>query len=496
MGLAKRGESSRLRYEAKVEQNRSIVFSWFGAGLFVVAGILTPLVAVVSQQNTAMATDALVARWKFDETTAGVTAKDDIGSNDGAPGKQAGVYPTPSTDVPPVSFPDTGSMNFNGQNYFTINNPVSTNFTICAWVKTSSTGGGVNHWTSAPIMDAEWGGVNYDFGFGVGNGGKLMFGNGGDDVDYGYLYDAQVNGATTINDDAWHNVCATRNNTTGLVNLYVDARLDGSGTTGIGSLTVRGSARIGWGYDGAALYQGLIDDVRVYGTDLSQEQLQNLADGSDSPNAPPDDNDGIAAAVEDAAPNGGDANNDGTLDSEQPNVTSLVSTVNGSYVTLALDASCAVTAANTQGVSSTEDEGYTYPYGMAGFTVNCGTAGYTTTVQQYYFGATGHDLVARKYNSTTHTYGTIPGATITDVTIGGQAAKLLSYQVTDGGPLDSDGSANGVIVDPAGLATVTIPGAPNTGLPRKDMTPLVVILLCSLAIGIIAAIWASRRVVR
>lgn len=234
------------------------------------------------------AVDNLVAHWKFDETLTNVPAEDSVGSNDGAPGTSTSTYPQPSADVPPVAFTDTGSMQFNGQNYFTINNPVSTNFTICAWVKTTSTGGGVNHWTSAPIMDAEWGGVNYDFGFGVGNGGKLMFGNGGVPAGGGGLFDAQVNGSTTINDGSWHNVCVTRNNTSGQVKLYVDAVQDGSGITGVGSLTIRSVARIGWGYDGAALYQGKIDDVRVYNTDLSQEQLQNLADGSDTPDAPPD----------------------------------------------------------------------------------------------------------------------------------------------------------------------------------------------------------------
>lgn len=243
--------------------------------------------ALLARKLPVQASTDLVAHWKFDEIDAGTSAEDYIGSNDGIPGPGDGNFPIPSEEVAPVTFENLRSASFNGSNYFTINNPVSTDFSICAWVKTSSTGGGVDHWTSAPIMDAEWGGVALDFGFGVGNGGRLMFGNGGTPVGGGGLFDAQVNGTTQINDNEWHNVCVTRNNTNGEVKLYVDAQIDGSGTTGVGALTVRPEARIGWGYDGAALFNGLIDDVRVYDFVLNEDQLQNLTAGSDDPDSPP-----------------------------------------------------------------------------------------------------------------------------------------------------------------------------------------------------------------
>jgi hypothetical protein len=215
--------------------------------------------------------------WKLDETASTSDAADFIGTNTGF---QTGT-PDVSTDTPPVNFADSGSRVFDGNNYFTINRPVQDNFTICAWVKTTSTGGGTAHWTSAPIMDSEVGGLAYDFGFGIGNGGRLMFGNGGG-------YDSQVNGTTVINDDEWHDVCATRNGTTGDVYLYVDARLDGSGTTSTGTLNQNAHARIGYGYDGAAHYVGLIDDVRAYATDLSQSQVLSLSQGNNDPSTPPD----------------------------------------------------------------------------------------------------------------------------------------------------------------------------------------------------------------
>lgn len=57
---------------------------------------------------------------------------------------------------------------------------------------------------------------------------------------------------------------------------------------------------------------------------------------------------------------------------------------------------------------------------------------------------------------------TIANATITTETIYGQQAVLVTYEIEDGGPLDVDGTVNGVIVDPAGLAQAVL-GVPNTG---------------------------------
>lgn len=249
---------------------------------------------IVQQMPTAFAdpfaTSQLAARWTFDGVGVSENAPDIIGTNHAVPGAGSAA-PVPSSEVPPVSYPNTGSMEFNGNNFFTIDNPVSKNFSICAWIKTTSVGGGIDHWTSAPIMDSEVSNIAYDFGFGVGNGGKLMFGNGGVDPDddpeqTGAYWDDQVNGATTINDNAWHNVCVTRNGDTGQSILYVDAQVDGSGYTGVGTLRENSKARIGWGYDGAELYIGLIDDVRVYDGVLTQAQLARLAAGNDSPDEP------------------------------------------------------------------------------------------------------------------------------------------------------------------------------------------------------------------
>lgn len=178
------------------------------------------------------------------------------------------------------------------------------------------------------------------------------------------------------------------------------------------------------------------------------------------------DDDDADKDMEDNAPNDGDANNDGTADSLQANVTSLKSTVTGNYVTLANSEGCANrNVSMTTGSSlSSKDAGYEYPAGLMNFTLDCtdGTPGLTVHVTQYYFGESMTDLVARKFNATTGTYMTIPDATTEQVTIGGKTATKVSYQITDGGILDEDSTANGVIVDPSGLGK-SIVSAPNTG---------------------------------
>ena len=190
-------------------------------------------------------------------------------------------------------------------------------------------------------------------------------------------------------------------------------------------------------------------------------QWQNLANecSSDSDS----DGDGISDAIENAAPNGGDANNDGTVDSEQDNVGSFVSQVSGKYVTLAVDAACTISEAGMGAEPVTKDAGFDYPVGLMNFTVDCGTSGYTTTVTQYYHGVANNNFVLRKYKPATNAYFMVEKAAIEQLSIGGQTVTKASYQATDGGNLDIDGTDNGIIVDPVGLAQRSV-GVPNTGL--------------------------------
>ncbi len=221
---------------------------------------------------SASATFALAAttpsnQWKFDEATAG-DATDLLGGNTAL--ANGNPVPQPSSDVPYTSPANTGSVLFNGQNYFDLNNPVSADFTICAWIKTLSTGGD-QHYIGANIIESEAGGFAYDWGFGINNEGKLMFGNGGSLN--GSDQDANVMGVSVVSDNTWHEVCVTRNNTTGEDILYVDGRQDATGFTGTALVTQNPLAHIASGTDGATPFVGNMDDLRIYQQVLSTQEI-------------------------------------------------------------------------------------------------------------------------------------------------------------------------------------------------------------------------------
>lgn len=176
--------------------------------------------------------------------------------------------------------------------------------------------------------------------------------------------------------------------------------------------------------------------------------------------APFGDADGIASDVENAGPNNGDANGDDVLDYVQDNVTAILDPVTNHYVVLESDCT---TNSGVSMATAPSNTGFSYPAGLMSFTLQC-QSGATATVTQYYYGTyDASQIVARKYNPDTQAFTTIPGATVSNVTIGGQSVLKIVYSITDGGPLDLDGEVNGTIIDPSGPGVSSI-GAPNTGL--------------------------------
>ncbi|MEI7579196.1 MAG: GLUG motif-containing protein [bacterium] len=177
------------------------------------------------------------------------------------------------------------------------------------------------------------------------------------------------------------------------------------------------------------------------------------------------DADGILSSQEDVAPNNGDANEDGIPDAEQSNVAAFEDPVTDQYAVLAVPENCSVitTEIHQESAHAVQDAGFNYPAGVMGYTINCGEPGQTAEINLYFFGVSSTGLVLRKFNSNNNSYTTISGAQIQEVTIGGQTATKVTYQVVDGGAFDMDGVANGTIVDPVGLARNVV-GVPNTGL--------------------------------
>lgn len=196
------------------------------------------------------------------------------------------------------------------------------------------------------------------------------------------------------------------------------------------------------------------------------------------------DGDGIKDSTELCGPHSGDNNNDGTLDSQQATVVSFVNPVTGKYTTITTD-TCDLS--NVSGKNSStlgEDSSYNYPMGLIDFTAHC-SVGHTATITQYFYNPPAGNFVLRKYSN--GGYQTVSGATLSRQVIGGQQVLVATYHVTDGGSLDADGVANGVIVDPVGPALLSI-GAPNTGVGRQDASiyPLLTSVLLFAAAALVA----------
>ncbi|MES2924918.1 MAG: LamG-like jellyroll fold domain-containing protein [Verrucomicrobiota bacterium] len=161
---------------------------------------------------------------------------------------------------------------FNGTNASILTPvPVSEDFSIAYWIKTTSTGGtGTNWYEGAGVIDADIAGVAADFGTALMNG-KAAFGVGTSDG----TPVTTILSTSTINDGIWHHIAATRNSASGAMKLYVDGVLQASatGSTGTRSST---ALRIGRKQPGGGYLTGTLDDAALYTYELSPRQIAAL----------------------------------------------------------------------------------------------------------------------------------------------------------------------------------------------------------------------------
>lgn len=185
------------------------------------------------------------------------------------------------------------------------------------------------------------------------------------------------------------------------------------------------------------------------------------------------DMDGIAHPIEDAAPNNGDINENGYDDAIEDNVSSFVNSVSGNYTSVVTTGDCFYNSnldSEAESELASQDSEYDYPLGIISFEVNCRDAGETATVSVYCFcnQTPVEGLVARKYDPDTGEYTTIESAVIEEVTIDGQRALRMTYDVVDGGSLDEDGLENGTIIDPVGFGKPATQENTNRGGSRSS----------------------------
>ncbi|MEW7290749.1 DUF7507 domain-containing protein [Aquimarina sp. 2304DJ70-9] len=181
------------------------------------------------------------------------------------------------------------------------------------------------------------------------------------------------------------------------------------------------------------------------------------------------DGDGVPDAIEDAAPNGGDANDDGTLDSAQPNVASIPDdTGSGAYVTLEVTGNCNQIInmqAFLEADLATLDDDFDFPVGLIDFTLQCGAPGESAVVKFYWHGLFDVEFYRK--------YGPLAAGGATDVyrdlsivegseLVGGIAVPTTTYVLVDGLTGD-DTVQDGEITDPSGPALLVAGDSDNDG---------------------------------
>lgn len=164
----------------------------------------------------------------------------------------------------------TKAIQFNGTNqYVSVNRPVSGNFTIAFWVKTTQTSPTGSQWYNGNgLVDCEVGGVTDDFGIAYLNG-KVAFGVGNADT--------TIQSVSSINTGDWVHVACTRDGSYGQMKIYINGGLQKTGTGPTGAKGAPAKMNIGNLQTGINFFAGAIDQLRVYNSVLTADDVLNLA---------------------------------------------------------------------------------------------------------------------------------------------------------------------------------------------------------------------------
>lgn len=172
-----------------------------------------------------------------------------------------------------------GCLNFNGvNNYVQIANEISNDFSISFWVRTTQSGGSGQWWQGKGLVDGFVGANGNDFGTSL-TGNHFAFGTGNPDT--------TIASTATINDGAWHQCVATRQQSSGTMNIYVDGIGQARGVGGTNSLSAPMDLRFGSGQTGVNFFAGSLDDIRTYNRVLGSNEVTALYWDGLSPAAAP-----------------------------------------------------------------------------------------------------------------------------------------------------------------------------------------------------------------
>jgi hypothetical protein len=223
---------------------------------------------------------------------------------------------------------------------------------------------------------------------------------------------------------------------------------------------------------------------RIEVEELNQASFHSAAVRDGGPPFPPDDTDGVSTATENAAPNGGDGNNDGLLDSQQNHVASLPNIADGQYVTLVAPVGTwlAEVSALPNPSPGNAPAGVTFPVGFLKFLVNHVPLGGNVTINliappgttftdYYTYGIPSRGAIPEWFE---FMYDGTAGAEI----IGGQLfvhlQDALYYPYDEylrNGQIVHFAAPVGFNDDNDGVSPATEDGAPNGGDGNNDGTP-------------------------
>lgn len=163
---------------------------------------------------------------------------------------------------------------FNGSSqYAQTGNPIVGNdFSIEFWAKmpSNSTISGTNWHQGRPFITMEAAGAINDYGITLLNN-KFAFGT----------RDASgtpstIQSTAVVAVDSWNHVAVTRNSTTGAIQLYVNGKLDASGTGATGTLAGGTLMNIAKNFASNIYWNGYIDEIRIWNTPLSANTIKDM----------------------------------------------------------------------------------------------------------------------------------------------------------------------------------------------------------------------------
>jgi len=259
---------------------------FFASRLIITAALAAPFSFA---QNSAYTLGVLslnpLGYWKLDGNFNDATQHQNNGANANLAGPIGFTLPGGGAPIDPVgeaaifNSSKTEAVNIAAGNTF--NFSFTQPFTLMAWVKTANQG--LSPMTVLGKIDATQTGyalvINNGSPFGTQGGGH-----------FGLLMEAQggisqVQSNVSVNDGAWHFLVVTNDGSGFLtgIQLYLDGAqvTSTSGPNGVSSSIVNNVALSIGGLPGAgssfAPFEGLIDEVAIWNTALTQAQIQQLA---------------------------------------------------------------------------------------------------------------------------------------------------------------------------------------------------------------------------